>query len=852
MKKTTSNNNFSTNVAFPIGSKLYGKAVKEIAFNQLITNDKVFLETQTSVVPSGNMCGSFIMILNPMVGHKVHAKITTSNSKLRLCWYKTNNTAYDFATGQALDTSSQPLNTFESVYEITQDMVHSGTGYLQLYYWIYAGMPTEQHTITVQLTDLTALGWHNMNLEQFKAIYPNETYNYQARVELSVVGLEKTALNTQELSLPLYAIPNENTKICLNQLVDTGTTSIALISGRKYFVYKDGLKLIMSGGETLQVVGGKDMVMDLTLMYGSGNEPETLEELPNFVKNKYHDYNTGSFDYAEWKVRDVWENCKQTKNIRVADLGSLNWSYDSDLQAFYTNGLFSLIKAPTSANDPLNAILGKYDVVAYNEMANKTLCCTDTGFVYIKDTDYNDPTAFKESLDGKILYYESASAVETITSTLLVAQNGNNTLTQYDNNDNEIDCEFELEYNYLTMKVGNKYVKYINDRKIKAITRGKLLPNGYKRLDYIESTGTQYIDTGIVRDIDNNTYKLKLNVSYSNVNTRQLQGVQGYVYVGVVNGYWQYGSASNDHTNIQAIPNIFHSIELNANKTKSSFIYGKINNIDVVGGSQISNSPVNAHFCLFMLNGFNFPSSCKNKECELYENDILVRNFIPCINDQNEVGMYDTVSQTFFGNRGTGVFIAGNIIEDGEVLYEKPTLPSGFEELESIESTGTQYIDTNVLSGEINKAKIVWETTQIQGGEHFIFGGFKTGYSQSLRTGYYNNGVLYDNYSNMINIPKTTFGVNVIVNSSIIQGGLWSSDFNLYLFAQYRKEQDDANAYIKAKLHKCELSNNDTIVRNLLPCKRTHDNNVAMIDLVSGKWFGNAGTGSFVAHTFDE
>lgn len=197
------------------------------------------------------------------------------------------------------------------------------------------------------------------------------------------------------------------------------------------------------------------------------------------------------------------------------------------------------------------------------------------------------------------------------------------------------------------------------------------LPAGYTELDYIESTGTQYIDTGIVRDIDNNTYKLKLNVSYSNVNTRQLQGVQGYVYVGVVNGYWQYGSASNDHTNIQAIPNIFHSIELNANKTKSSFIYGKINNIDVVGGSQISNSPVNAHFCLFMLNGFNFPSSCKNKECELYENDILVRNFIPCINDQNEVGMYDTVSQTFFGNDGTGNFIAGPVIGPSpEPVYE--------------------------------------------------------------------------------------------------------------------------------------------------------------------------------------
>lgn len=45
---------------------------------------------------------------------------------------------------------------------------------------------------------------------------------------------------------------------------------------------------------------------------------------------------------------------------------------------------------------------------------------------------------------------------------------------------------------------------------------------------------------------------------------------------------------------------------------------------------------------------------------EVYNNDTLVNNLIPCINPNNQVGMYDLVSNTFFGNSGGGSFTAGN------------------------------------------------------------------------------------------------------------------------------------------------------------------------------------------------
>lgn len=45
--------------------------------------------------------------------------------------------------------------------------------------------------------------------------------------------------------------------------------------------------------------------------------------------------------------------------------------------------------------------------------------------------------------------------------------------------------------------------------------------------------------------------------------------------------------------------------------------------------------------------------------CKIWDNDTLVRNFIPCINDNNVIGMYDTVNSVFYSPSGTGSFRGG-------------------------------------------------------------------------------------------------------------------------------------------------------------------------------------------------
>lgn len=46
--------------------------------------------------------------------------------------------------------------------------------------------------------------------------------------------------------------------------------------------------------------------------------------------------------------------------------------------------------------------------------------------------------------------------------------------------------------------------------------------------------------------------------------------------------------------------------------------------------------------------------------CKLYDNNILQRHFIPCYRkSDNEIGLYDRVTKTFFTNQGTGTFTKG-------------------------------------------------------------------------------------------------------------------------------------------------------------------------------------------------
>lgn len=197
--------------------------------------------------------------------------------------------------------------------------------------------------------------------------------------------------------------------------------------------------------------------------------------------------------------------------------------------------------------------------------------------------------------------------------------------------------------------------------------RLSLVPSAYQEVEYIESSGTQYIDTSLIADQDT-CFEIKVSISeYVSNNCRlfEARATDNSVdkSLGVVCFYtstgiqYRYDKSSSYSTILQVG-------DIHTFKGVKNVLYLDNQNI-ITTTSKTFNTGCN--LCLFALNS---PTSgvrsmdasiYKLYYCKLYNDTTLVRNFVPCYRkSDNEIGLYDTITQTFFTNAGTGTFTKGN------------------------------------------------------------------------------------------------------------------------------------------------------------------------------------------------
>lgn len=192
------------------------------------------------------------------------------------------------------------------------------------------------------------------------------------------------------------------------------------------------------------------------------------------------------------------------------------------------------------------------------------------------------------------------------------------------------------------------------------------LPLGYTQVDYIESSGTQYIDTGIIPsqlihiiDTMSAEGRNQLNQAEVGVPNRFKWGTDGAskIYVG-------YGE--NHGSDVIAYLNNFYTYDLSYGSQK---VKDSLGNIVIEANDSSIQQWLTYSLCLFArrnADGTVTGTSMRRKHCLIYDSDVLVRNFIPCYrNSDNEVGLYDLVNNVFYTNQGSGVFTYGSEIEQG-------------------------------------------------------------------------------------------------------------------------------------------------------------------------------------------
>ena len=189
------------------------------------------------------------------------------------------------------------------------------------------------------------------------------------------------------------------------------------------------------------------------------------------------------------------------------------------------------------------------------------------------------------------------------------------------------------------------------------------LPSGYTELAYIQSSGTQYIDTGLK---PNQNTRVVMHVNPISITAdvwafggRNADGTNGK---GVF-FYYSSGSLWNadyyDGSGRKSFSGISSTADLNIDYDKNTCT---INGVSVNFTAKTFKSDFNITLLACNTGGTVAGHlSAKLYSCQIYDNGTLVRDFVPCINASGEVGLYDLVGKQFYGNAGTGVFTGSEV-----------------------------------------------------------------------------------------------------------------------------------------------------------------------------------------------
>lgn len=372
------------------------------------------------------------------------------------------------------------------------------------------------------------------------------------------------------------------------------------------------------------------------------------------------------------------------------------------------------------------------------------------------------------------------------------------------------------------------------------------LPVGYTEVQYIQSNGTQYIDTEF-KPNQNTRIKMDCNVIGFNSSDGFLFGARiasgntaFCLAADDANTRWfaLYGNAVQNPTGTCTGK---HSIDFNQNVLtldEKKFTFEKAtfqSSYDLLLFATITNGNVDSQ-----------RGQMAVYSCQLYDNGSLIRNYVPCINPDGETGLYDTVNSKFYGNVGTGVFFTGP---------PRVSLPSGYKQLEYIQSNGTQYINTEFNPSSDTRVDIICEPTTA-GTWKGIFGARKSASVDEFGVDVPSTTEIrsmYGTESKNLTVSTVLQKFSIIKNKNIcaVNGTAitntkqnFTTSFPIRLFD--KNSGGNAWGQISMKLYSCRIYDNGTLVRNFIPCNNP-SGVVGLYDLVNNKFYTNAVAGDFTA-----
>ena len=381
----------------------------------------------------------------------------------------------------------------------------------------------------------------------------------------------------------------------------------------------------------------------------------------------------------------------------------------------------------------------------------------------------------------------------------------------------------------------------------------------YQEVAYIESTGTQYINTKFCPNQDTR-WVLDANITYPTATSGDaaysLMGSRTYPdSTNQKNFYIGKGNAANDNNFWLAYGNSGSKV-INENLYNTRHIFDVNKNILSADNSQIitmtyANFSVPYPLFIFALNeDYNNSgvqkttgyAKAKLFASKIYNNGVLAKDFVPCytkttVSDENgnscavgTIGLYDRVERKFYTNQGTGTFLKKKINENFDEKYQK---------VEYVESDGSlAYFDSRFIANQDTRVVMDFQISKACDGKGFTLFGSRTnvssnGYSfQKISSNNYLGGmygstliqgtstVEYDISRHIVDKNKNI----VYLDSEEIMTFNNSTSFNcpsnLLILNMYNNTTLTTTAIPSGvRLYSFELYDNGTLIRNFIPCR---------------------------------
>lgn len=356
---------------------------------------------------------------------------------------------------------------------------------------------------------------------------------------------------------------------------------------------------------------------------------------------------------------------------------------------------------------------------------------------------------------------------------------------------------------------------------------GVSLPAGYTKIEYLESDGNSYIDTGfkpnqdtrVVMDVELNSQSSYPKVLFGARNGSATSDASFIVWAITANGFrTDFGSESLVTT---VAPTGRFVIDKNKNVTS-------FNGIEYTNPAYMFQCDYNIG--LFTQIDVDGPddrlSTAKLYSCRIYNNGVLVRDFIPCTNPDGIEGLWDSVNDVFY-----------------------KMLPADYTRLDFIETDGTTYIDTGFKPKYTTR--VVLDMSNLTEVDKWIFGAKSSSSATSpeqfsicrrtattIRSDYFGSSVsanMADTTARFTidvdwNVVKID-GVESIVNTAVTSG---TCGYNMYLFGlNIADTSKEASAF---RIYSCKIYDNGTLVRDFIPAMNA-SGEAGLYDLKNDVWY---------------